>query len=352
MVFCGHCGSPLAPDATRCPSCGTVSDVAEETAQGIDETLHIDDPTIESRTLGSAIKGTYSPYPTYTTPSPYVTQQNGPYTPPEQQKLILHANGPSSYDAQLAAEPTSAMRPTGYPTYPSSAHPTGSVSAPPSPYNTVVEQTNYPNSSYVPVQTIPNYQSNPGSVSHYGNYPSYAQPYSPAVQPGQTIQRPRRRGYIPVLLVVLLLLVLASGAFVVYALHHAQTVNNGSNIGNTGGGSSQTTTTPMTPADHAKAVVQQYYNDINNKNYHEAYYLWVRDGRGQTYASFVRGYAHTVHDDLIIHNVVASGNTERVFMTILATESKGNVTSQHTYNGYYIAGQVNGTWKILGGYLY
>ena len=346
MVFCGHCGSPLAPDATRCPNCGTVSDVADETAQGIDETLHIDDPTIESRTLGSAIQGTYSPYPTYPSPSPYVTQQNGSYTPPEQQKLILHGTGSSGYDAQVAAEATSAMRPTGYPTY-SSALPTGNVNTPPSP--SIREQNNYSDAPYIPTQATPNHQSNSGPVNNYGIYAPYAQQYSPVAQSGQPTRQPRRRrGYVPVLLAVLLLLVLASGAFVVYALHHAQVVNNGGNSGS--GSSSQTTTT--TPADHARAIVQQYYNDINSKNYHEAYYLWVRDGRGQTYASFVHGYAHTIHDDLTIHSVVASGNTEKVFMTIVATEGKGNETTRHTYNGYYIAGQVNGTWKILGGYLY
>ena len=345
MVFCGQCGSPLAPDATRCPHCGAVSELAESTAQDIDETLHIDDPTIESRTLGSAIQGTYAPYATYPSPSPYVTQQNGSYTPPEQHKLILHGNG--SYDAQLSAEATSAMRPAGYQTYPSPAYRTSNMSASPSPYNTVVEQTNYPNTPYIPTQTPPTYQSNPGAVS---NVASSAQPYSTVAQRGQLLQQPKRRkSFVPVLLVVLLLLVLASGAFVVYALRHAQVGNNG---GNTGNGATQTTTTPVTPADHARAIVEQYYNDINNKNYHEAYYLWVRDGHGQTYASFVHGYAHTVHDDLTIHSIVASGNTEKVFMTIVATESRGNVTSQHTYNGYYLVEQVNSVWKIVGGYLY
>ena len=237
------------------------------------------------------------------------------------------------------------MRPTGNQTYPSPAYPVSNVNTP--PYNTVAEQTNYPNTPYIPTQTPTVYQSKPGGVS---NYASYAQPYSPVAQPGQPLQHPkRRRGFVPVLLVVLLLLVLASGAFVVYALHHAQIANNG---GNTGNGSSQTTTAPITPADHARAIVEQYYNDINNKNYHEAYYLWVRDGHGQTYASFVHGYAHTVHDDLTIHSIVANGITVKVFMTIVATESRGNVTSQHTYNGYYLVEQVNGAWKIVGGYLY
>ena len=351
MVFCGHCGSPLAPDVTRCPRCGTVSDaVSEVTSQDTDETLHIDDPTIESRTLGSMIQGAY---PTHTTPSSYPAQQSKSFTPPEQHKLILPSNS-GNYDAQGAFEATSAMRPSNYQTYPSSSGSAGSMSTPPSPYNTIVEPTNYPNAAYVPTQAAPNYQSNPGPVSNYGNYAPYAQPYTPTAQPVQPSQQPQRRHRgMPILLAVLLLLVLASGAFVVYALHHAQAVNNGGNTGNTGGGTSQTTTTTaVTPADHAKAVVQQYYTDINNKDYHDAYYLWVRDGRGQTYASFVHGYAHTIRDELTIHNVVASGNTEKVFMTIIATEGKGSETSQHTYNGYYTVGQVNGTWKILGGYLY
>jgi len=349
MVFCGQCGSPIAPGTTRCPSCGAISESpAEATAQDIDETLHVDDPTIESRTLGSALNSAYPMYPMHTTPPTYATQQNSPYTSPEQHKLILHSNGTYDYGAQGESEATSEMRPSMYGTYPPSPYP---ASAPSSPYNTVAEQANYPQASFISTQVGPNYQSNPGPVSNYGNYNPTPQNYPQGQQPAQPIQSAppvRRHRRVPVLLAVLLLLVIGIGGLIAYALHHAQLANN---AGNTGSGTAQATAAPVTPSDHAKAVVQQYYNDINNKNYHDAYYLWERNGSGQSYASFVQGYAHTVSDTLTISNIVESGGTVRVDMNIVATEHNGNKTTQHTYGGYYVVGQVNGTWKILRGYL-
>jgi hypothetical protein len=147
-------------------------------------------------------------------------------------------------------------------------------------------------------------------------------------------------------LTLLVLLVLVLGSVVVYALRYTHVT------GNTNDGTSQnTTTTSTTPVDQANAVVQQYYTDINNKDYHSAYYRWQRNTNGQSYTSFERGYAHTVHDDLTITHSAQNGADVQVFMTIVATERVGNHTVQHTYSGYYVVGQVNGTWKILRGYL-
>lgn len=355
MVFCGQCGSHIASGMTRCPNCGTVSDVpAEVLTQVDDEALHVDDPTVESPLYGSALQ---SGYPMYTTPPVYPTSQNGPFTPPEQHKLILRSDGAYDYDAQEASEATSALRPSLYSTYPSpprSASDPGTLSS--SPYNTVAEQTNYPNAAYIPTQGTPNYQANATPANSYGNYPAYPQQYpqpqavqyAQPIQPAPPVRQARRHRRVPVLLTILLLLVLVLGGLVFSALRYTLVT------GNTNGGTTQgTTTTSMTPTDHAKALVQQYYNDINNKNYNEAYYLWQRNANGQSYASFVQGYAQTVHDDLTIGNVVESGSsgTMRVDLTIVATEAVGNKTVQHTYGGYYVVGQVNGTWKILRGYL-
>ena len=356
MVFCGQCGSQIAPGTTRCPYCGAVSHPSDEVMTHVsDEAMHVDDPTIESTALGSANQ---------MAPTAYATQsvyQNTPFTPPEQHKLVLRPDGVYDYEAGIGSEPTSELRPSpSYGTYPSATRPASNPGVPSSPYSTFAPQADYPNSTYVPTQVAPltpDYHSLATPMNDYGNnaaYPQYqqqeqyrqypsAQPAAP-LYPAQPIQRKRSR--IPVLLTILLILVAVLGGLVFYALRHT------SLTGNTSGGSGTSqTTTPMTPADHAKAVVQQYYADVNNKNYHDAYYLWKRDANSQTYTSFVQGYNHTVHDDLTINSVVNSSSTIRVNLTIVATENANGSTVQHTYSGYYLVGQVNGVWKIVKGYL-
>ncbi|MBI0475469.1 hypothetical protein D9601_08915 [Sphingomonas sp. MA1305] len=55
-----------------------------------------------------------------------------------------------------------------------------------------------------------------------------------------------------------------------------------------------------TPAD-ARAVVQRYYAAIDRGAYRSAYALWDRGGQasGQSYATFVRGFARTAHSRVV-----------------------------------------------------
>jgi hypothetical protein len=112
------------------------------------------------------------------------------------------------------------------------------------------------------------------------------------------------------------------------------------------------TSTP-TSAQIAQAVVLQYYDDINNKNYQDAYNLQKFSDQGnQGYDHFVNGYANTLHVDVTIDNIfpLADG-TVRVEVTLHALDStsSGNVTK--TYQGYYIVGPDNGTWKLLSAHI-
>src|SRR5205085_641886 len=101
------------------------------------------------------------------------------------------------------------------------------------------------------------------------------------------------------------------------------------------------------------AVISQYYNDINQQDYHSAYSLWAVNPQHppQPYDRFVAGYSNTRHDDITFDKITPLANgTVRVAITIVASEENtpGNVT-QHTYRGDYIVGQQNGVWKILNG---
>jgi serine/threonine-protein kinase len=109
-----------------------------------------------------------------------------------------------------------------------------------------------------------------------------------------------------------------------------------------------TTSAPST-AQQAQTVVQQYYNDINNADYQSAYNLWgTRYQSTQSYNSFASGFANTVHDNVTFGDISPlPDGTVQVRITLQAVErtAAGNATS--TFQGYYIVGQENGSWKLL-----
>lgn len=112
------------------------------------------------------------------------------------------------------------------------------------------------------------------------------------------------------------------------------------------------TPTVLSASDHARAVMVEYYNDINAQNYQGAYKLWGNSFQGtHQFSDFQAGYAHTRHDNLTINSLtpIADG-TVSVDITLKATEdATGGGTVVSTYHGIYVVGQENGAWKILSG---
>ncbi len=98
-------------------------------------------------------------------------------------------------------------------------------------------------------------------------------------------------------------------------------------------------------------MVQHYYDDINNRDYQAAYSLLGSQFQSShPYTQFSSGYANTEHDSLTAGTVAAlSDGTFNVPAIVVATEDNvpGPGTHQSTYQGYYIVGQENGTFKIL-----
>lgn len=153
--------------------------------------------------------------------------------------------------------------------------------------------------------------------------------------PPETAARHRNRGRIIALLLILLGLLLVIGAMALYLFS-----NRGA---------------AKTPSQLAQAAVQQFYDDINARNYQGAYNLLGSSFQhGQPYNNFANGYARTRHDALTFNSITPqSDGTVKVDVTIIATEdaASGGGTQQSTYQGSYIVGQENGTWKILSGQL-
>ncbi|GAC1650367.1 MAG: hypothetical protein NVS4B12_20110 [Ktedonobacteraceae bacterium] len=326
MVFCGQCGLQLPFGAARCPRCGTI---AETTSDASVDTFSADAPTVESLMFPQRPQAAVYP----DAPHPSI-----PFTPPEQQKLILrHGSGGYNYDQLSENEPTSALNVADYRTRPNT----------PIDFQTGTPSTGYPDNPMYPAQahTTPQY----GSQAE----PDYA--YTDNIPPGGAIppsskQKQSKTRVAPLLIVLFgLLLVLGAATFLV--VERSRLFGSpGTTSGSTNGGTTQNAT--LTPTEQARGVVQQYYAAVNNKNYQEAYSLWKWDANGPSFATFEQGYANTRHDALTIRDATQLGDgTVKVALTIVATEDVNGRIQRHTYAGYYIVGQDSGTWKILQGFL-
>jgi hypothetical protein len=109
---------------------------------------------------------------------------------------------------------------------------------------------------------------------------------------------------------------------------------------------------PASPSDQAQIIIQQFYEDINNKDYQPAYSL-LRDGWSEPYSKFVSGYKETEHVDITFEEIEEQPpfDTVVVDITINASEDHPDGKQIHTYSGFYIIGKENGTYKILDGNL-
>lgn len=119
------------------------------------------------------------------------------------------------------------------------------------------------------------------------------------------------------------------------------------------GGNAATPTIPLpsptvasrTPEQQARTIVEQYYSDINNKDYRAAYNLW--EPPPSNYNNFANGFAHTKHDYIQLGTITQqSDGTVQVPIIITALN---DTDIKETFSGYYIVGQQpDNSWKITG----
>lgn len=309
MVFCGQCGLQQVPGATRCPRCG-----APVESDGVAEEYYGDNPTVAS-----------FPYVAQTPPQPAKFSPPEVPSPIHPQKLVLGADQQSTLAANA---PTNRVDAPTYNTLPSQS---------PSNPNMGASYANYPSTS--------NYS--PPGASYPGILPGSMGPAIPS-SPYQPMQpsAQKSKGRVASLLIILLGLLLILGAMVIFALKQNGTIAGTNGQPGNGGGN--------TLSQQAQTLIQQYYTDINNGDYQDAYNLWKNDPQRQSYTSFSQGFAHTRHDQITIDNVTTLSNgTVKVSVTLNATEdaSSGTGTQTSVYRGYYIVGPQNGALKILSGQL-
>ena len=177
-----------------------------------------------------------------------------------------------------------------------------------------------------PVAATPAYQQSyqPASPVRVASTPGYSPPP----------RKRRRRGG---LIFLIALILVAGGLFGLWATHRGAVI---------------TTPPTVTPTAEAEQVIQQYYTDINNRDYRAAYALLTPGFQSYlgSYNRFAAGYANTKHDDISFGTArqPSAGNVD-VVTTIRALEagSQGDVTS--TYRFRYRIVRLNGVWKIQSG---
>lgn len=199
---------------------------------------------------------------------------------------------------------------------------------------------------------------------------AYTSPVTPYPGPMPTDPpRSRSRPWLLVAIVLLLILLTLGGVFIGFHLGGtpAPIPPTATSIPNpTSGATVAPTSVPPTPtpvpptatpvpptpspAQQAQAVVQQYYNDINNTDYQSAYNLWGSSYQSShSYSNFANGFANTVQDTVTFGTITPlSDGTVQVGITLQAVNnnSSGGTTTS-TFQGYYIVGQENGSWKLL-----
>lgn len=185
-----------------------------------------------------------------------------------------------------------------------------------------------------PVASTPSYPP----TQRYQPFVNAPNPMQVAETPRYTIPAHRRRRSPLGGLVFLLLLLLVGGGLLGFWTTHRNVVVN--------------PTPSATPTEAAKQVIQEYYTDVNKRDYHSAYNLLTPGFQTYlgSYDSFARGYDNTKHNDISFGTAkqVSPGNVD-VVTTIHALETKpqGDVTS--TYRLKYSVVRFNGFWKIQSG---
>lgn len=101
----------------------------------------------------------------------------------------------------------------------------------------------------------------------------------------------------------------------------------------------------------AVSLLEQYYADINNKDYSDAYSIWGSAYQKSTSSyQFAKGFDNTKSVSININSegaTILNDGTVRVPLTITSINISSSGTVSHTYQGYYIVGMENQVWHLL-----
>lgn len=112
-------------------------------------------------------------------------------------------------------------------------------------------------------------------------------------------------------------------------------------------------TATLTPNQQAQAVVQAYFDDINNGDYHDAYDLWGATYQAShSYSSFSSGFSQTINDTVTFTDFTTlQDGTIQVSITLQTLDQSSSGTTTNTFQGYYVVGQEDGVLKLLSAHI-
>lgn len=338
VQFCGNCGHPLIPDQLFCQHCGSrVDENATRAAQPVTPGIPVSSGgTLYCGECGALVGS--------------------------QDRVCRRCGAPVEPSSGLVADSSLTDAPTMMGTPPPPAYqtpPTPRGQASPTP-NSPAQQPPAWGASYSPgppgeSATFTVADSRPGTPPPYAAPGAQPPPYRPS-GPGQAPRQ--RRSWPLVLAVVLVALALIVGGGLFLILHgsggnpQANSKTPATTPGTTQTPGGATVTPSPTPVvlntTTAKALIQQYYDYINAKDYNDAYNLLSPEylqQHQQSRQSFADGFKTTRQDILMIDNAVqrADGTVE-VDIHLQADQTNGTVKN---FSGYYIVTQENGQLLIL-----
>ena len=101
----------------------------------------------------------------------------------------------------------------------------------------------------------------------------------------------------------------------------------------------------------AVSLIEQYYDDINAKDYSDAYAIWGSAYHMSTSSyQFAKGFDTTYSVSITITSegvTILGDGTVKVPLTITSVDTSGSGTTSHTYQGFYRVGMENEVWHLL-----
>lgn len=190
--------------------------------------------------------------------------------------------------------------------------------------------------------------------------------YAPSGPGGPPHQRGSRWPLTLALALVALALILGGSLFLLLRSSGGTAQNGGTTPTTASGTQTPGTSTPVTPTPaspsptqvtltpgSAEALIQQFYSDINNKQYDAAYDLLSTEyQQTQSRQKFIDGFSTTVQDTINIQDTQTQPDgTIRVDVTLQAVDNKNGTDVTTNYTGYYIVELENGQLRIKSGNL-
>jgi hypothetical protein len=113
-----------------------------------------------------------------------------------------------------------------------------------------------------------------------------------------------------------------------------------------------TIATPRTvsPLSQAQAMLRQYFDKINKRNYCDAYDMWAPNS--SSCQQFSQGFLTTGHIDITFDSTQSTLSSDgKVYLTQYVTNKDGDNANEPTvYHGWFVVEQENGIWKIKSGH--